>query len=95
MTAETDFASDGELKGLFTCDLVCWGSASPLMFSEYLRWLGDTFGSAVAGFSHRSKDAAWEGTRPVALLENGKRVRGYEVDLWQRVWPGKLCRSSC
>lgn len=95
MTAENGFAEDGELRGLFTCDLVCWGSASPLMFSEYLRWLSGSLGSAVMGFSHRAKDSSWDGTRPVAFLEDGRHVYGYEVNLWQRIWPGKLCRSSC
>lgn len=83
------------LSGLYTCDLICWGTASPPMFAEFIDWLGAKLGSKVVAFQHRAKDPAWEGTRPVALLADGRRVYGREVDLWQRLWYGKLCRPSC
>ena len=86
---------ENEPRGLLTCDLVCWGCASPAVFSEYLDWLGKALGSRVVGFRHRAKDPAWDGTRPMALLEDGRRATGYEVGLWQRLWPGRLCRPSC
>jgi coenzyme F420-reducing hydrogenase beta subunit len=95
MTARLNNNAAKELAGLVTCDLVCWGTASPPLFSQYLDWLGEKYGSHVVAFWHRAKDTSWEGTRPMALLANGRRITGRDVELWQRLWYGKLCRPSC
>lgn len=82
------------LAGLYTCDLVCWGAASPPLFADYLAWLEGHFGSRVVAFKHRAK-GNWEGTRPMATLADGREVSGRDVDLWQRLWYGRLLRPSC
>ncbi|WP_418243981.1 Coenzyme F420 hydrogenase/dehydrogenase, beta subunit C-terminal domain [Ellagibacter isourolithinifaciens] len=82
------------LAGLYTCDLICWGAASPMVFADYLRWLEGKFGSEVVAYRHRAK-GDWEGTRAVATLADGREVSGRDVDLWARLWYGKLCRPSC
>lgn len=82
------------LAGLYTCDLVCWGAASPPLFADYLAWLEGHFGSRVVAFRHRAK-GNWEGTRPMATLADGREVSGRDVDLWQRLWYGRLLRPSC
>lgn len=82
------------LTGLYTCDLICWGAASPALFSDYLRWLGGRRGLEVVGYRHRAK-GAWSGTRAVAELADGREASGPDVDLWSRLWYGRLCRPSC
>lgn len=82
------------LSGLYTCDLVCWGAAAPPLFAGFLGWLGRKHGSQVVSFAHRAK-GAWEGTRPVAELADGREVSGSDASLWQRLWYGRLLRPSC
>lgn len=82
------------LSGLYTCDLICWGAASPSLFADYLHWLGAKLGSKVVIYRHRAK-GPWASTRPVATLADGREVSGVDVGLWTRLWYGKLCRPSC
>lgn len=80
---------------LLTCDVVCWGVASPGAFQDYLVFVSATRGGRVAGFSHRAKSPEWRGTRALAIMEDGTRVHGDEAGLWGRLWYGRLCRPSC
>ncbi len=49
----------GEDPLLTTCDFICHGVPSPLVFREYIRWLEKNKGSRVTGFAFRNKRVPW------------------------------------
>ena len=49
----------GEDPLLITCDFICHGVPSPLVFSKYLSWLGKKRGSRVTAFEFRNKRVPW------------------------------------
>ena len=49
----------GEDQLLITCDFICHGVPSPLVFRKYLDWLGKKRGSRVTAFEFRNKRVPW------------------------------------
>lgn len=78
---------------LYTCDIVCWGTASPLAFQAYLAWLENSLGETVTAYYHKRKLPGVRGTREVAVGEtSGSQL---EQSVWSGLWYMNLCRSSC
>lgn len=49
-----------DYQSLYTCDFICHGVPSPLLFEKYIVWLEEKYGSKVDGFEFRNKIAAWK-----------------------------------
>lgn len=80
---------------LLTCDLICYGVASPRAWREYLDMLGRHHGSPVAGYAHRGSGIRDRGDA-VARYADGTTESGTSrTRLWSRLWYKNLLRESC
>lgn len=48
-----------DYDNLLTMDLVCHGVASPLLFKQYIKWLGEKSGSPILEYDFRDKHISW------------------------------------
>ncbi|MBQ8616123.1 MAG: Coenzyme F420 hydrogenase/dehydrogenase, beta subunit C-terminal domain [Clostridia bacterium] len=85
-------------KGLLiTCDLICNGVPSPLIFQEHMQLLARKYHSKVTRYECRPKRWGWHVHREMATLENGRVV--YDTawsNLWREVYYRRLItRPSC
>ena len=67
------FLSDIDTQNLFTCDLVCHGVTSPMIWNDHLKHLEIDKGIKVINYSFRSKMLGWHSHTEVAEFENGKK----------------------
>ena len=80
---------------LLTCDLICYGAASPAVFQDYLALLERGRGRRLAAYSHRGDGIETRGCE-VARFCDGSVERGTaRTRLWSRLWYGYLLRESC
>lgn len=61
------------LEQIFTIDLICHGTPSPEIFSDYLRILQKKYGKIVS-YTFRDKEVGWHGQNVTAKFESGKKV---------------------
>lgn len=61
---------------LYTCDIVCYGVPSPLIFEEHLKYLGKRYHSKVTDYECRParNGFAWGCQNELAVLENGREA---------------------
>lgn len=66
------------MERLFTCDLVCHGNVSPLMYKDYRQWYEEKYGGMISEFNFRDKSLGWS-THVESFVINGKKhiKRGY------------------
>lgn len=80
---------------LYTCDLVCWGAASPAAFQSFLSMLERRSGRRVTTYAHRGAGMRSHGSE-IATYADGSRESGTTSTLaWRRIWYDRLCRESC
>lgn len=80
---------------LYTCDLICWGAASPSAFQSFLAMLERRSGKRVASYAHRGAGMGSDGVE-VAAYADGSIESGTTATLaWRRIWYDRLCRESC
>lgn len=48
-----------DYDNLLTMDLICHGVASPLLFKQYISWLGEKSGSPILEYDFRDKHIGW------------------------------------
>lgn len=70
-----------ERAGLFTCEMVCHGVPSPLMWKEHLALIEKEKKSKIINYKNRSKIAGWNCHNEHFFLENG--VNEYKTKLSQ------------
>ena len=61
-----------ERASLFTCEMICHGVPSPLMWKEHLALIEKEKKSKVTNYKNRSKVAGWNCHNEHFFLENGK-----------------------
>lgn len=83
---------------LTTVEILCHGTASPGLFQEYLRLLGEKANSPVRSFAFRKKDPIlgnWEACRREVRFENGRVERTYQ-DLFTELFLSRtILRPVC
>ena len=86
----------GSLAGtLVTCDLICYGVASPASFSSYLDMLGKHHGASVVRYAHRGSGIPDRGDE-TAWFADGTAEHGTSwTRVWTRLWYRNLIRESC
>ncbi len=84
-------------KSLITCDLLCHGVPSPLLFSEYIHFVQQKMGKTIKDYRIRDKALGWGRLRPRLVFTDGSFVSGGRYAwLWQRVYGSELAfRPSC
>lgn len=82
-----------DMKKLYTIDIICHGVPSPLIYSEYLKWLKGKYGGDVTEFNFRDKSiCGWDGHVESAKI-NGKK---YTFTYYREIFHTDLClRPSC
>lgn len=80
---------------LYTCDLICYGVASPVAFQDYIALLESRSGKAVEQYIHRGFGLeTGEGAKVV--YEDGTVEQGTQTtSLWSQLWYHYLVRESC
>lgn len=80
---------------LYTCDLLCYGAASPGAFRAFKATLEDRSGNRLSAYAHRGAGIRTGGDE-VAFYEDGSVDSGGALARsWSRTWLKYLCRESC
>lgn len=86
-----------EYPNLYTIDLVCHGTPSPLIFQDYKRWLEKKYNSTIKDFQFRDKKWSWIRYNTKATFTNNTTYWGtWEEDIFMRGFLRDLyLRESC
>lgn len=80
---------------LYTCDLICYGAASPGIFQSFCSMLENRSGKQLESYAHRGHGII-EGGDEKALYTDGAVEAGtVRSRVWKRLWFKFLCRESC
>ena len=84
-----------DYDNLFTMDLICHGVASPLLFRQYINWLGEKSGSPILEYDFRDKRISW-GLDAFAKTKKKNSVIPCTIDpYFFRFLEGHTYRESC
>ncbi|OPX45529.1 NAD(P)H-quinone oxidoreductase subunit I [Ruminiclostridium hungatei] len=84
-------------KLLYTCDCVCHGVPSPLVFELYKSHLEKIYASEIQSFNFRNKSAGWKNYNIKVDFKNGRQHRtDFKADPYMRGFTGNMyLRPSC
>ncbi|MEG1879999.1 MAG: Coenzyme F420 hydrogenase/dehydrogenase, beta subunit C-terminal domain, partial [Oscillospiraceae bacterium] len=84
----------GKHENLLTCDLICHGVCSPLLWDDYLKYLEKTYKSKILSYNFRHR---WKGLNVFCKFENGKVLDNSEGLLkYPRLFYSNMAlRPSC
>lgn len=80
---------------LYTCDLICWGVASPGVFQTFLSMLECRSGKRIDFYAHRGSGMRSDDPEVVTYADGTMRSGATENLVWHRIWYDRLCRESC
>lgn len=81
--------------GLYTCDLICRGVASPEVFQSYCCSLEARAGKKLSGYAHRGSGIAGKGGEIARYSDGTTEQSTVATRVWSRLWHKHLCRESC
>lgn len=86
-----------DTKKLFTCDLVCNGVPSPLIWEENIKLIEKKYRKKVVEYKFRPKKWGWRVHREIVYLEDNKELYStFYSDLFKNIYYGRLAmRKSC
>lgn len=84
---------------LYTCDIICHGVSSPLIWREYIKYKEKELGRKVKGACFRDKeDYLWSNCKEVLYLEkdNNRNYDKYPADEYAKIfYDHEAMRPSC
>lgn len=80
---------------LYTCDLICYGVASPAAFQDYIALLEKHSGKVVEQYIHRGFGLMTGEGAKVVYEDGAVEQNTPETNLWSRLWYHYLVRKSC
>ena len=83
---------------LLSIEVVCHGVPSPLLFKEYLKWLGQKHGGVVTSYRFRSKKIrpTGEHSQFFCVIDNKEYIgQSLEDPFYGSFLKGKILRPSC
>ena len=81
---------------LFLVDIVCYGTPSPLLFREYIRFIREKYQTDIRWYTFRNKKASWRTGKSHIDLANDKIVSKEKTEIFDRLfWSGNIIRTSC
>lgn len=85
------------LKNLYTVDIVCHGTPSPLVWEDFVNYLEKSHNSKLKVFSFRYKEHGWKGYPIYAEFENGEKyINTLEISTYQNMFrKNLLMREAC
>ena len=86
-----------DYKNLITCDLLCHGVPSPLVFKDYISFVQKKRGSKIININMKDKTEGWGKQSLRIYYENNTSEQGTSMSyLWNRVFFSNLAlRPSC
>ena len=81
--------------GLYTCDIVCYGAASPGIFGAYTDALQARARAQVARYDNRGAGIPTHGESRITYATGAIEEATTASKAWMRLWPGYLVRESC
>ncbi len=86
-----------DYENLYTMDVICHGTPSPLMFSEHIKNIEKKCKAKVIGYKCRSKVKGWHTHTEEAFFDNGKSQAGTLLLQEHKVlfYSGYILRPSC
>lgn len=63
-----------DTKRLLTCDVICHGSASPLFYASFIRYLQKKTKNQLRAYRFRDKSISWRGGSSSATLRTGEKL---------------------
>jgi coenzyme F420-reducing hydrogenase beta subunit len=85
-----------DMQNLITCDFVCHGTPSPLMWSEYLKFIAKKYNDEIIDVNFRDKSIGWH--KPQLKIQmNKKTYAGTEAQdsFYQMFYSNCILRLSC
>lgn len=80
---------------LYTCDIICHGVSSPLIFSEYILFLEKRYGK-IKSLTFRNKEKSWRGCNIKIQTTNGTYQNNKYLDVYKKIYYGNCAnRISC
>lgn len=91
------FLNDINQEKLLTCDLICNGVPSPLIWKEHLDWLKRRYSKKIIDYKFRSKKWGWNIHKEFIKLENNQEIHSTGlIELFKNLYYSRLVmRSSC
>lgn len=84
------------LNNLYTCDFVCHGVSSPVIWKEYLKYVKEKYNDEIIRINFRSKDIGWH--TPQLKIEMRKHVQALtekQDAFYQLFYSNCILRPSC
>ncbi|MEG2834587.1 MAG: Coenzyme F420 hydrogenase/dehydrogenase, beta subunit C-terminal domain [Anaerorhabdus sp.] len=89
----------GRNKYLITCDFLCSGCSSPIVFKKYIHYLEDEYKSKLISFDFRTKSLCWVHPAFEIDFENEKVIIKHEDSAYYWLFANgasnKPCCSNC
>ena len=92
------FLGEKEYENLITCDFICHGANSPIVFLAYLEMLEKKYKAKVVDLKFRNKNRGWHDFSMLAHFNNGKtycKERIQDLFYIGYLQAGNFSRPSC
>jgi len=82
---------------LVTCDIVCYGTPSPLMFTEYIKFCEAKCGKKIINHVFRSKIKGWHVHKEINIFSDGQEdYKSFLSQLYKKIFfTNMVLRPSC
>lgn len=86
-----------DYENLYTCDIICHGTPSPKLFSDYVKFLENKNKSKIKSINMKYKEIGWENPIIKVEFDNYKTIKNTkEVSLWTDIFFNHFAtRPSC
>lgn len=90
------FLGSADIENLLTCDIICNGCPSPLIWEENIKLLEKKLHKKVTGYSFRPKEWGWNIHKEIAYTGTRKHHSTFYTDLFIRLYYSRLImRNTC
>lgn len=86
-----------DYDNLLTCDIICHGVPSPLIFSDYIRFVEDKYRKKLLSINMKDKIKGWRSPRVALYFDDGTVTKNtFIANLWHKIFFSHFCtRPSC
>lgn len=86
-----------DYDNLIICDIVCHGVPSPIIFSEYIKYIQKKRKSLIKSYNFRDKKVSWAGANITVEYENGKQYTNkIDEEIFSKLYFNHIItRPSC
>lgn len=80
---------------LYTCDLICYGVATPMIFQSFLAMLEKYGRKPLREYVHRGSGLQAHDAERAVYWDGTSISETAETRVWRHIWYHRLCRESC